>query len=897
MIEEFFNLVFALTTVAITLLDPVMQMANGVDLFMEASHTAPLIVTCPPRVANGSWTCSDRRPLPECYLFCPSGLVSATEDRVDCETYRDDNTTNFACVPAAAVILGGLNWEDRPVNVTEVFTSRNGFLQSLNQNSSNTSTTSGIAPLKSDKALHLMKTVTTSSTNDTEFQSAVTRELSSTVISATSEWYNGELLTCGGTYKRSCSSLLSPDSVFEPHSMLKNWHEGASSNLLGSSLQLRGSIDTTTESLTEVFSDEEGWRVGARLSEAGNQTCTAQINATHVAVSGMSETDSDGWLIILASEGEVARVDMREVGGGRWAHGCVAYQDKVLIAGGFDKDGDITGTSAIFEVSSLRWRNVSSMERRRAAFSRLVVMDNYAWAFGGINSTTEFEEDAENSIERFHLQNETWEMLDDRMGSKRGGHTVSSIPVLQWRAESESDIEEDNSTYIHPEFQSPVVEGLDNYHAIVTLSLVYIPTLYVCISNLMKSLGKNNNRGIVFRSLSTILIPFPIIQTLISFVVFKIFPRNWLQMVKPQDSEMEDMDVQKMKAEVQMAGTFYNSCPSICLQILIIITFPDRTISWLQIGSVCVSSVTTLWTAANLYQLQLEEEIDTQTKLSKCEKLGNFFSNLSSKLKSLVLAIPLLLSSMVFNFTNIILGIINNNYFILFYMLAAFVSLLLPATFSPAASINKLEKVLQLGRDEEKLKETSKEDRNGSKKFSQVTKPPKTLREMMKNLSRAINMAYVNMFCIARPICNASPAVRHYMVGLYPLHFVVNVTTLLFEKYFGTTNVITISGIIFNINTIILIAIGAGLVNLVLFILFYYPDIFVVMGRCFNNLLQNILHYILHNAFCRSLCGTSKSQRNASYKLSSSIKKIDKEVQQQSKNRFKQALDEEETFA
>ena len=259
MIEEFFNLVFALTTVAITLLDPVMQMANGVDLFMEASHTAPLIVTCPPRVANGSWTCSDRRPLPECYLFCPSGFVSATEDRVDCETYRDDNTTNFACVPAAALILGGLDWEDRPVNVTEVFTSRNGFLQSLNQNSSKASTASGIAPLESDKALHLMKTATTSSTNDTEFQSAVTRELSSTVISATSEWYDGKLLTCGGTYKRSCSSLLSPDSEFEPHSMLNNWHEGASSNLLGSSLQLRGSIEETTESLTEVFSDEEGW--------------------------------------------------------------------------------------------------------------------------------------------------------------------------------------------------------------------------------------------------------------------------------------------------------------------------------------------------------------------------------------------------------------------------------------------------------------------------------------------------------------------------------------------------------------------------------------------------------------------------------------------------------------
>ena len=83
-------------------------------------------------------------------------------------------------------------------------------------------------------------------------------------------------------------------------------------------------------------------------------------------------------------------------------------------------------------------------------------------------------------------------------------------------------------------------------------------------------------------------------------------------------------------------------------------------------------------------------------------------SNMFLGMKSSVLVLPLLLSSMVFNFTNIILGIINNNFFILFYLLAAFISVLLPATFSPADSINKLEKVLGLGLDQEKLKENTK---------------------------------------------------------------------------------------------------------------------------------------------------------------------------------------------
>ena len=62
----------------------------------------------------------------------------------------------------------------------------------------------------------------------------------------------------------------------------------------------------------------------------------------------------------------------------------------------------------------------------------------------------------------------------------------------------------------------------------------------------------------------------------------------------------------------------------ICIQVVIIITFPDRTISWLQITSITVSSFMTLWTAANLYQLQLEEatkrELENEKKRWANEK-------------------------------------------------------------------------------------------------------------------------------------------------------------------------------------------------------------------------------------------------------------------------------------
>ena len=40
---------------------------------------------------------------------------------VDCATYRQDNSTTYACVPASALILGGLNENEKPVIQAELY--------------------------------------------------------------------------------------------------------------------------------------------------------------------------------------------------------------------------------------------------------------------------------------------------------------------------------------------------------------------------------------------------------------------------------------------------------------------------------------------------------------------------------------------------------------------------------------------------------------------------------------------------------------------------------------------------------------------------------------------------------------------------------------------------------
>ena len=198
---------------------------------------------------------------------------------------------------------------------------------------------------------------------------------------------------------------------------------------------------------------------------------------------------------------------------------------------------------------------------------------------------------------------------------------------------------------------------------------------------------------------------------------------------------------------------------------------------------------------------------------------------LIAKFPSKVKAVPLIFTSLVFNFsviTLMIINIINNNFFFVLYMFAAFISILLPATFSPAESVKKIEEKMGLSA-------------NTGESYEIFRRPPTSRRNLIKNLSRAFNVAYTNVFCITRPIGNSTSSVRHFMIGLYPLHFVVNMTTLVFERYFSESEVIAIRGqifkfnfnFIFSYNIIVLVGILTGLANLKFFLFFYYPDFFV----------------------------------------------------------------------
>ena len=138
-----------------------------------------------------------------------------------------------------------------------------------------------------------------------------------------------------------------------------------------------------------------------------------------------------------------------------------------------------------------------------------------------------------------------------------------------------------------------------------------------------------------------------------------------------------------MKSEVDMAQTFYNSCPSFFLQVLLLIYFPDRRVSWFQYFSIPVSTISILLIATDLFLTK------TKNPETKKNRKIHFHPEDRSRNHKIFQKIE---GSMTSNFTIIILTIINGYFTI--YVIAAFTSIFLPAYFSPFASVEVLEKHL-----------------------------------------------------------------------------------------------------------------------------------------------------------------------------------------------------------
>ena len=128
---------------------------------------------------------------------------------------------------------------------------------------------------------------------------------------------------------------------------------------------------------SEVFNTNDGWASGLVRSEDSYISCASQINATHAVLTGGK--NNPGWMTIITREREVTRVAMEPV----WGHGCLLTPGGLMLAGGFEGK-IISNRSRIYNFGTKQWEQTVNMISARASFSRLVLLQEEVWAFGGL---------------------------------------------------------------------------------------------------------------------------------------------------------------------------------------------------------------------------------------------------------------------------------------------------------------------------------------------------------------------------------------------------------------------------------------------------------------------------------------------------------------------------------
>ena len=163
-------------------------------------------------------------------------------------------------------------------------------------------------------------------------------------------------------------------------------------------------------------------------------------------------------MTIVTREGEVARVAMEEP---VWGHGCLLIPGGLMIAGGFQGNyTTFSNKTRIYNFKTEKWEEAADMISARASFSRLVLLNDEVWIFGGLTL-----DGVTANIERFSLRTRQWQEAGS-MSTPRAGHAVTSIPT----EEALKDV--DPTVSLQAAFWNPIVDGLDFYQGGVTIALI-----------------------------------------------------------------------------------------------------------------------------------------------------------------------------------------------------------------------------------------------------------------------------------------------------------------------------------------------------------------------------------------------------------------------------------------
>ena len=205
-----------------------------------------------------------------------------------------------------------------------------------------------------------------------------------------------------------------------------------------------------------------------------------------------------------------------------------------------------------------------------------------------------------------------------------------------------------------------------------------------------------------------------------------------------------------------------------CLQLVFQAVLLGRFTSWKdfkvsQVISILSSALMITKVAVEIMLFQRANPNTEPTEDSKTmkEKVRELACELMNTLKKFLFALPLLLSSLVFNTGTLILTIVVTEWASAFYVCLV---LLLNLTISFLDPYSILQTV------EQKLKLTYK--------FSKLEEEEEVKRVKKSNVLRGLFTSWANLFIFLRPVENMSYHKITQTILLQPVRFLVNITTL-----------------------------------------------------------------------------------------------------------------------
>jgi len=106
---------------------------------------------------------------------------------------------------------------------------------------------------------------------------------------------------------------------------------------------------------------------------------------------------------------------------GRSSHGIAYLNNKIYVVGGYGDKHIMTNKCERFNLSTLKWERVGSMNHPAASLALCSFNDRYLYKFGGIGEGLEADGGVLNSyIEKYDMQEDVWEIIDPTIKNANG---------------------------------------------------------------------------------------------------------------------------------------------------------------------------------------------------------------------------------------------------------------------------------------------------------------------------------------------------------------------------------------------------------------------------------------------------------------------------------------------